>query len=157
MKVEDKKRSILQTKGLTKRFPGVLAVDNVDFDLLEGEVHGLVGENGAGKSTFVKMIDGSYKPDDGKIILNGETINIKSPQDSNLKGIGMVHQELMLLPHLSIKENICISYLIQNNIKKVNWKEIHNIAEKQLYKLGVNYNLDIVNSECSSIFNGYVK
>jgi len=141
MRVKDKRKVILETKGIIKRFPGVVAVDKVDFDLLEGEIHGLVGENGAGKSTFVKIIDGSYQPDDGEIRLNTEKVDMKSPQDSALKGIGMVHQELMLLPHLSVAENICISWLILNKIKKINWKEIHKIAKKQLDKLGVNYNL----------------
>lgn len=142
--LEDNKkiRKVLETRGLTKNFPGVLAVDHVDFELFEGEIHGLVGENGAGKSTFVKMIDGSYQPDDGKLILNGKTIDIKSPQESALIGIGMVHQELMLLPHLTVAENICISWLILNNKKRINWKELYSVARIQLEKLGVYYNLD---------------
>lgn len=132
---------VLEAKNLTKRFPGVLAVDNVNFDLLKGEIHGLVGENGAGKSTFVKMLDGSYRPNKGKIILNGQEIKLNSPQEANQKGIGMVYQELMLLPHLSIAENICLSWLILEEKKRIDWKELYNIASKQLKKLGIDYNV----------------
>jgi len=132
---------ILEAKSLTKRFPGVLAVDNVNFDLLKGEIHGLVGENGAGKSTFVKMLDGSYRPDEGKVILNGQEIKLNSPQEANQKGIGMVYQELMLLPHLSVAENICLSWLILEKKKRIDWKELYDIASKQLKKLGIDYNV----------------
>jgi len=132
---------ILSTKSLTKKFPGVLAVDNVNFDLLKGEIHGLVGENGAGKSTFVKMLGGSYRPDGGKIILNDKEIKLNSPQETTKNGIGMVYQELMLLPHLSVAENICLPRLILEEKKKINWKELFNIASKQLKKLGIDYNV----------------
>ncbi|MDD5014689.1 MAG: sugar ABC transporter ATP-binding protein [Atribacterota bacterium] len=132
---------ILSTKSLTKIFPGVLAVDDVSFDLLKGEIHGLVGENGAGKSTFVKMLDGSYRPDGGKIILNGQEIKLNSPQEATKNGIGMVYQELMLLSHLSIAENICLPWLILEEKKKIDWKELFNIASKQLKKLGIIYNV----------------
>ncbi|GAB4112289.1 MAG: sugar ABC transporter ATP-binding protein [Candidatus Caldatribacteriota bacterium] len=158
MKNNEKRKKILEVKGLTKSFPGVLAVNHIDFELLEGEIHGIVGENGAGKSTFMKMINGSYKPDEGEIILNGESINLKSPQEATLKGIGMVHQELMLLPHLSVAENICVSWLIQNNKKIINWKELYEISKIQLNKLGVNYdpfdpvmNLSIAKQQIVSI------
>lgn len=132
---------VLEAKSLTKRFPGVLAVDNVNFDLLKGEIHGLVGENGAGKSTFVKMLDGSYRPDEGKVILNGQEIKLNSPQEANQKGIGMVYQELMLLPHLSVAENICLPWLILEKKKRIDWKELYDIASKQLKKLGIDYNV----------------
>jgi ABC-type sugar transport system ATPase subunit len=141
--------NILKTKGLTKRFPGVLAVDHVDFELSKGEIHGLVGENGAGKSTFVKMLNGSYHPDEGEIIINDKLIQMKSPQDAVKRGIGMVHQELMLLPHLNVAENICISWLILNNKKRIYWKELYNIADNQLKKLGVHYNLTEIVSKMS--------
>ena len=132
---------VLEAKSLTKRFPGVLAVDNVNFDLFKGEIHGLVGENGAGKSTFVKMLDGSYRPDEGKIILNGQEIKLNSPQEAAQKGIGMVYQELMLLPHLSVAENICLLMLILKNVKIINWDNLYKISSNFLKELGVKYNV----------------
>lgn len=132
---------ILEVKGLTKRFPGVLAVDNVNFDLFKGEIHGLVGENGAGKSTFVKMLDGSYHPDEGKVILNGHEIKLNSPREAVKKGIYMVYQELMLLPQLSVAENICLSWLILEKKKRINWKKLYDFASIQLKKLAVDYNV----------------
>jgi ABC-type sugar transport system ATPase subunit len=149
---------ILETEGLTKQFPGVLAVDNVDFDLYKGEIHGLAGENGAGKSTFVNMLDGSYIPDKGRIILNGNEIKLNSPKEAFEKGIYMVHQELMVLPHLSVAENICISWLILKEKKRIDWKEINNFASIQLKKMDVDYdvkekvsNLNIAQQQIVSI------
>ena len=132
---------VLEAKNLTKRFPGVLAVDNVNFDLFKGEIHGLVGENGAGKSTFVKMLDGSYRPDEGKIILNGQEIKLNSPREAAQKGIGMVYQELMLLPNLSVAENVCLSMIILKNMKKINWGNLYKISSNFLENLGVKYDV----------------
>jgi len=132
---------ILAVIGLTKRFPGVLAVDNVDFNLFKGEIHGLVGENGAGKSTFVKMLNGSYHPDEGEILINGKAVKFNSPRDAAQKGIGMVHQELILFPHLSIAENICIPMLMLKNVKRINWNDLYRISLNLLKKLGVRYDV----------------
>lgn len=132
---------ILETKNLTKAFPGVLAVDHVNFNLFEGEVHSIIGENGAGKSTFVNMINGSLPPDEGAIFLDGKIVRLSSPQEAGKKGIGMVHQELLLLPSLSIAENICLEMLVKKNIKIINWNKIYEISSNILEKLGIKYNL----------------
>jgi ABC-type uncharacterized transport system ATPase subunit len=98
----------LQTKGVTKHFPGVLANDHVNFDLRKGEIHALLGENGAGKSTLMNVLYGLYQPDEGQILVNGELTQIASPADAIAKGIGMVHQHFMLVPPLTVTENIML-------------------------------------------------
>ncbi len=99
---------LLEMKGITKRFPGVLANDRVSFDLYAGEVHALVGENGAGKTTLMKILYGLYSPDSGEIFINGEGIHIKNPREAIHHGIGMVHQHFMLIPPFTVLENIII-------------------------------------------------
>ncbi|MDD2922777.1 MAG: ATP-binding cassette domain-containing protein, partial [Anaerolineales bacterium] len=98
----------LEMRGITKKFPGVLASDHVDFDVKSGEVHALLGENGAGKSTLMKILYGLYHPDEGEILLNGKSIRISSPTDSINLGIGMIHQHFMLVPSLTVAENVAL-------------------------------------------------
>jgi len=95
-------------RGITKRFPGVLASDHVDFDVKSGEVHALLGENGAGKSTLMKILYGLYHPDEGEILLNGKPVSITSPNDSINLGIGMIHQHFMLVQTLTVAENVAL-------------------------------------------------
>ena len=98
----------LEMRGITKRFPGVLASDHVDFDVKSGEVHALLGENGAGKSTLMKILYGLYHPDEGEILLNGKPVSISSPNDSIHLGIGMIHQHFMLVQTLTVAENVAL-------------------------------------------------
>ncbi len=98
----------LQATGITKRFPGVLANDHVDFDLKQGEIHGLLGENGAGKTTLMNILYGLYQPDEGTISLDSRPTQITSPHDAIAQGIGMVHQHFMLVPPLTVTENIIL-------------------------------------------------
>jgi simple sugar transport system ATP-binding protein len=104
----DRRIQHLQMKGITKRFPGVLAVNNIDFDARGGEIHALLGENGAGKSTLMKMLYGLYAPDEGQITVNGTEIKVRSPQDAIHQGIGMIHQHFMLVPSLTVAENVAL-------------------------------------------------
>lgn len=98
----------LQMQEIVKQFPGVLAADHIDFDVNSGEVHALLGENGAGKSTLMKILYGLYQPDSGDIRLNDHLTTITSPQDAIANGIGMIHQHFMLVPSLSVTENIAL-------------------------------------------------
>jgi general nucleoside transport system ATP-binding protein len=100
---------VLELRGITKRFPGVLANDHVDFDLKRGEVHALLGENGAGKSTLMSILYGLYTADSGEILLNGKPVSIHSPKDAIELGIGMVHQHFMLIPVMTVTENIVLA------------------------------------------------
>jgi len=95
-------------RGITKQFPGVLANDQVDFDLRKGEVHALLGENGAGKSTLMNILYGLYRPDEGEIRLNGKAVSFASAKDAIDRGIGMVHQHFMLIPVMTVAENIVL-------------------------------------------------
>src|SRR5438128_6795946 len=99
----------LELWGITKRFPGVLANDHVDFDLKRREVHALLGENGAGKSTLMNILYGLYHPDEGEILLNGEPVKFASAKDAIEHGIGMVHQHFMLIPVMTVAENIVLA------------------------------------------------
>ncbi|MEA3336535.1 MAG: ABC transporter ATP-binding protein [Chloroflexota bacterium] len=98
----------LEMRGVTKRFPGVIANDNVDFQLKKGDIHALLGENGAGKSTLMNILYGLYTPDEGQIFLNGQQVTIESPADAIDYGIGMVHQHFMLIPVMTVAENITL-------------------------------------------------
>ncbi|HEY2637549.1 MAG TPA: sugar ABC transporter ATP-binding protein, partial [Solirubrobacteraceae bacterium] len=100
--------AVVQTRGLTKRFPGVLAVDDVDVDIAEGEVHVVAGENGAGKSTLMKLLAQVEKPDAGEISVGGERVAYHGPRHAQHLGIAMVHQEFALAPDLSVAENLIL-------------------------------------------------
>jgi simple sugar transport system ATP-binding protein len=99
---------MLEMRGIVKRFPGVLASDNVDFDVYPGEVHALLGENGAGKSTLMKILYGLYHQDEGEVRLHGEPVRIHSPTDAIDHGVGMIHQHFMLVETLTVAENVAL-------------------------------------------------
>ncbi len=99
---------ILEMRGITKRFPGVLANDHADLELYPGEVLALLGENGAGKTTLMNVLVGLYRPDEGEIIVRGQRVEIHSPRDAAALGIGMVHQNFMLVPTMTVAENIVL-------------------------------------------------
>src|SRR4249920_2787223 len=100
---------LLELRGITKRFPGVVANDHVDLDLRKGEVHALLGENGAGKSTLMNILYGLYHADEGEILINGKPVRMGSTRDAIDAGIGMVHQHFMLIPVMTVAENIVLA------------------------------------------------
>ena len=99
---------VLELKGITKRFPGVLANDHIDLTLEDGHIHALLGENGAGKTTLMNILYGLYQPDEGEIIVRGKPVKIHSPTDAIAAGIGMVHQHFMLIPVFTVTENVML-------------------------------------------------
>ncbi len=121
-------------KDISKSFPGVKALDGVDFKLREGEIHALMGENGAGKSTLIKVITGVYEKDAGLITLHGKPIHFRSPQEAQNNGIGTVYQEIMLCPNLTVAENMFIG---RSHAPIVNWKEMNEKAARLLDSLGI--------------------
>ena len=100
--------TVLELRGITKAFPGVLANDHIDLTLEQGEIHALLGENGAGKTTLVNILYGLYTPDEGQIMLNGREVQIQDPSDAIDQGIGMVHQHFMLIPVMTVTENVML-------------------------------------------------
>lgn len=100
--------NVLEMHNITKRFPGVLANDQANFELCKGEIHVLLGENGAGKSTLMNILYGLIQPDSGEIVINGQTVKINSPIDALMHGVGMVHQNFMLVPNMTVAENVII-------------------------------------------------
>jgi general nucleoside transport system ATP-binding protein len=104
----DESGTVLELRGITKRYPGIVADDHVDFDLRGGEVHALLGENGAGKSTLMNILYGLTKPDEGEIVVNGRQVSFASAKDAIEAGIGMVHQHFMLIPVMTVAENIVL-------------------------------------------------
>lgn len=131
-----KENVVLEMKGIDKNFPGVRALQNVDFTLCEGEIHALMGENGAGKSTLIKVLTGVYTKDSGKIFMKGneKEISIRSPQDAQNAGISTVYQEITLCPNLSVAENM---YIGRTKGIGQNWKKMNRDADKILQSLDI--------------------
>ncbi len=131
-------REILKMENISKSFPGVKALDNVDFSVYENEVMALLGENGAGKSTLMKILSGVYTKDGGKIILGDKEIDITSPRDASSKGIAIIHQELNLVPYLTVYENIFLGREIKAPYGGLDKKEMIRQSREILEKLKVN-------------------
>lgn len=127
---------VAELRSITKAYPGVLALDDVDLDLMPGEVLGLAGENGAGKSTLVKVLSGAVQPDNGELRLSGETVHLRTPRDAIAQGISVVHQELTGVPHLTVTENVLLGRLPQR-WGRVNWDRAHLRTRQALDRLNV--------------------
>ena len=123
---------IFEARGIEKSFPGVKALDDVHFSLRRGEVHALVGENGAGKSTLMMVLGGIYQPDRGELFINGKKVQFNSPRESIKSGIGIVFQELSLVPQLSVAENIFYNRQPTNRLGLVNKKLLHQKTQEML-------------------------
>jgi ABC-type sugar transport system ATPase subunit len=123
---------ILSTRGLRKTFPGVVALDTVDFDVRAGEVHALLGANGAGKSTLIKLIAGLYSPDAGEITLFDRPANFTSAADAMAAGVSVIYQDFALIPYLNVAENIFLGNEIRGPFGLVDWTATHREARRLL-------------------------
>ena len=128
---------VLEARGVTKAFPGVVALRDVTVGLAAGEVHCLVGENGAGKSTLIKIFAGQYPPDEGRVLIDNKDVRFSSPADSRDSGIAVIHQELQLVPFLSVAENISLGQWPSSGLF-VKWSGMFRRAEAALEQLGAN-------------------
>ena len=134
----------LNTKNIGKSFTGVNVLRKVDFELKPGEVHALVGENGAGKSTFVKILSGVYTPSEGDIFLDNEKVQISTPIVAQKNGISLIHQEPQSFSHLSVAENIFMGHMDGNNFSQVKWENINKSSEKILSSIGLEIDPKII-------------
>jgi ABC-type uncharacterized transport system ATPase subunit len=130
---------VLELRGITKQFPGVLANDHIDFDLRRGEVHALLGENGAGKSTLMSILYGLYTADSGEILMNGKPATISSPKHAIELGIGMVHQHFMLIPVMTVTENIVLAQEPRHAVVLLD----HDTAVARVRELSTSFGLTV--------------
>lgn len=131
-------QTFLQMQGISKSFPGVQALTSVDFTVASGEIHALVGENGAGKSTLMKILTGALLQDEGQISLRGQAVAINNPGDAQRLGISMIHQELSLIPHLTVGQNIYLGREPRTSLRAViDWKRFYAQAQVLLDQLNL--------------------
>jgi galactofuranose transport system ATP-binding protein len=129
-------QNVIDMKGITKTFPGVVALEDVDFSLRKGEIHALMGENGAGKSTLIKALTGVEHPDKGSIELEGKLVQVRSPQHSQELGISTVYQEINLCTNISVAENILLGHE-PRRFGSVHWKKMNQLAQQAMQRLGI--------------------
>ncbi|MFM9107844.1 MAG: sugar ABC transporter ATP-binding protein [Chloroflexota bacterium] len=133
---------VLELRGVTRRFPGVVALDGVDFSLRAGEVHALLGENGAGKSTLIKIIGGAVRRDGGELLLDGTVRDFATPSAALEAGIAVIYQELVLCPHLSVAENVLMGHLPRTSGMTIDWPGARAEARRIFDSLGVSIPVD---------------
>ncbi len=129
---------VLQLRDITKIFPGVRALDRVQFDLRPGEIHALMGENGAGKSTFIKVIMGVHRAEEGEMFLDGQKVQFKSTRDAQKAGIAAIYQHVTAYPHLTVAENIFVGHLKKRH-GIIQWKEMFLEADELLQELNADF------------------
>jgi ABC-type sugar transport system ATPase subunit len=137
IEVERMSQKLLRMSGIEKRFAGVHALKGVDFELESGEVHALLGENGAGKSTLMKILAGIYPVDEGEIFIEGNKVSINSVKDAQALGISIIHQEISLVPHLSVAENIFLGKEPVTKTGWIDWKKMIEETRKTLQQFGL--------------------
>ena len=128
---------VLAARNIRKAFPGVVALDDVSIDVHAGRVHALMGENGAGKSTMMKIIAGVYFPDEGSLHFKGQPVALKSPRDALNRGIAMIHQELNLLPCMTVAENIWIGREPRSLLRLIDHRALNRHTAELFAQLGI--------------------
>jgi galactofuranose transport system ATP-binding protein len=146
--MEETNKEVVVMRGIHKSFPGVHALEDVDFSLLKNEIHAIMGENGAGKSTLIKILTGVEQPNSGTIIINGQPVSIRSPQHAQALGISTVYQEVNLCPNLTVAENILIG---REPMKwgRINWKAMNTRARDILRGLDIDIDVTQTLGSCS--------
>jgi rhamnose transport system ATP-binding protein len=136
----ESRQPILELRHISKSFPGVKALDDVRFDLYPGEIHGLMGENGAGKSTFIKIITGVHTHDTGEIFINGEKVEFSNPMEAQRMGVAAIYQHVTCYPDLTVAENIFMGHeKIKKRSRRIDWKTMHAEAQALLDQLDANF------------------
>src|SRR5215207_2321246 len=135
-------QSLLSMRGITKRFPGVLALDHVTVEISSGEVHCLLGENGAGKSTLMKIMSGVYTDFEGQMLMQGQPVVFDNPRAAQTHGIAMIHQELNLIPELTVYENIFLGREIKTRIGTIDRRAMKQVAQTLMHDVGLNVDAD---------------
>ncbi len=133
-------RPVLELRGITKRFPGIVANDDVSLDVRHGEVHALLGENGAGKSTLIKIMSGVHPPDSGEILVDGEVVELGSPRDALQRGIATVYQDLAMIPLMSISRNFFLGAEPVSGfgpLKTLDIKQADRVTRTALKQMGI--------------------
>ncbi|MCL1927604.1 MAG: sugar ABC transporter ATP-binding protein [Treponema sp.] len=131
---------VLELKNISKTFPGVKALSDVHYELKPGEIHALMGENGAGKSTFIKIITGVYSPDSGEILIDGKKVHITAPLDAQALGIAAIYQHVTCFPDLSVAENIFMGHeQTTSAVKRIDWKTMNRKAQELLDQLDASF------------------
>lgn len=133
---------LLELSGVTKSFPGVKALQDAQFSLRAGEVHALLGENGAGKSTMIKIVSGVYRPDSGSISVNGQAVQFNNPHEAQSHGVATIYQELSLYPELTVAENIFLGHCPRTRFGLIDWAETHRRAREILESLEI-HDMDV--------------
>lgn len=156
--MNDQSLPALQLQGIVKTFPGVRALDGVNFEVQPGEVHALLGENGAGKSTLMKVLAGMYQPDEGEIRLSGKPVQMRNPIEAKANGVVLIHQELSLVPEMCAAENIYLGELPRKSFGRVDWATLYQRSNAILERLKCNFrgemtvaNLSIANQQMVEI------
>lgn len=137
-------QTVLEMIGIKKSFSGIYALSGIDFSLEQGEVHALLGENGAGKSTLIKVLGGIYQPDEGTIKIQGKEVKINGVPAARENGIGIIHQEIVLVPYLTVAQNLFLGREIKTSIGTIDFKEQNRRAEEMIASLGVGIKADSV-------------
>ncbi|NCO32152.1 sugar ABC transporter ATP-binding protein, partial [bacterium] len=153
----NQKEKILEVKNITKEFPGVKALTNFNFDLKKGEVHCLIGENGAGKSTFIKILSGAFKPNSGEIYINNGKHYYLTPYLARKTGIQTVYQEDVLVPQITAAENIFLGSEIDNQKFFINYNKTIKLAENLAEQIGINIKVNEIYERLSPSDQQFVK
>lgn len=134
--------SLIELRGISKRFAGIRALDDVSLAVRRGEIHCLAGENGSGKSTIIKIMSGVYQPDEGEILIDGTAVKRLTPVESVRHGIQVIYQDFSLFGNLTVAENLALNSFLREGRRLVSWREVRELGRRALDRLGVDIDLD---------------